>query len=108
MSHLRHVFPDGTVALLDCGGPMLKISVDGKIIEFEMHPYCGPTILNKKGSPLTYQPVSFLKAASLWAQQGKRMEDGLCRWDHESEPIAKHIVGKNYVVTGYTKPRKGN
>jgi hypothetical protein len=108
MSHLRHVFPDGTVALLDCGGPMFKISVGGKIIEFEMHPYCGPNILDRKGRPLDKQPQDFLEAASLWASQGRRMEDGLCRWDHEPEPITKHIGGKHYAVTGYTKPRKGN
>lgn len=71
------------------GGPMHRISVNGKIYEFEMHPCCGPTLLNRNGDPLKHQPTSFLEAASLWAQQGRRIEDGLCRWDHEPKPILR-------------------
>lgn len=86
---------------------MHKISVNGKIYEFEMHRYCGPNILNRKGEPIKNQPADFLKAASLWAQQGQRIEDGLCRWDHEPEPILEHIVGKHYRVLGYKPQVKG-
>lgn len=86
---------------------MLRISVDHSIIEFEMHPYCGPNILNRKGEPLKDQPVSFLKAVSLWAQQGKRMENGLCRWDHEPKPILKHRGGRHYEILGYEAPVRG-
>lgn len=92
---------------LELGGPMLKIFVKGKIIEFEMHPYCGPNILNKRGEPLANQPVDFLKAASLWAQQGKRMENGLCRWDHEPELITKHLGGRHYLLIGEKPPKRG-
>ena len=86
-------------ACVDCGGPMLKISVGGKVIEFEMHPYCGPNILNRKGEPLKHQPADFLMAASLWAQQGQRMEYGLCRWDHPPKEIVKHLgeIGRAHV-----------
>ena len=94
-------------ACVDCGGPMLKISVGGKVIEFEMHPYCGPNILNRKGDPLANQPNDFLVAASLWAQQGQRMEDGLCRWDHPPKEILKHLGGRHWQILGYEKPVKG-
>lgn len=89
------------------GGPMRKISVNGKIIEFEMHPYCGPVILDRHGSEAKDQPVDFLEAASLWAQQGQRMDNGLCRWDHEAKPIKKHMGGKHYKIVGYEEPKRG-
>ena len=94
-------------ACVDCGGPMLKISVGGKVIEFEMHPYCGPNILNRKGEPLATQPHDFLVAASLWAQQGRRMEDGLCRWDHPPKEILKHLGGRHWQILGYEQPVRG-
>lgn len=90
------------------GGPMLKISVRGKIFEFEMHPFCGPNLLNRKGEAIKNQPMHFLEAVSLWAQQGERMEDGLCRWDHEPEPILQHLGGNNWKITGYKEPKKGS
>lgn len=50
---------------ISAGGPMFRISVDGAIYEFEIHPYCGPTLLNRRGEPLQNQPSNFLLAASL-------------------------------------------
>lgn len=99
----------GRTVFIDGGGPMHKISVGGKIIEFEMHWYCGPTILNKRTSePLKHQPMDFLHAASLWAQQGKKVdENGLCIWFHEPEPITEHIVGKHYKIVGEHPPVRG-
>ena len=102
---------------LDCGGPMRKISVGGKIIEFEMHRYCGPNILNRNGEPLKNQPSDFLHAASLWAQQGQKIdESGLCIWYHEPEPIVEPFVvdgngtpvGKNRWLLGYKPAVKGS
>ncbi len=86
---------------------MLKISVGGEIIDFEMHPNCGPNILDRNGRPLNRQPHDFLHAASLWAQQGKRMENGLCRWDHEPKMITKHLGGRRYKLVGYEHPMRG-
>ncbi len=88
-----------TIIHISTGGPMRTIQVNGRRYTFEMHPYCGPTILNRKGEPAKKQPVEFLHAASLWAQQGKRIEDGLCRWDHPEEeiPIGKKI-GRSFFV----------
>ncbi len=93
---------------LDCGGPMRKISVNGKIYEFEMHPYCGPNILNRKGEPLKNQPRTFLRAASLWAQQGQRIEDGLCVWDYPPEEIIKHIGGRHFLFMGFKELVRGS
>ena len=78
------------VLCLLTGGKMHKISVGGRIIEFEMHRYCGPNILNRKGEPLKNQPADFLHAASLWAQQGQKVdENGLCIYYHEPEPTVE-------------------
>jgi hypothetical protein len=95
----------GGLALV--GGPTLKISVGGKIYDFEDHSYCGPTALNKRGDPLANQPAAFLEAASLWCQQGKRMEDGLARWDHEPEPIVKWVGKRTAIITGYHPAKRG-
>lgn len=99
---------NGTRAYIDGGGPMRKISVNGRIYEFEMHWYCGPTILNRKGDPLKHQPLDFLHAASLWAQQGERVDDnGLCVWEHEAKPILKHLGGRHYKIIGHEPPQPG-
>lgn len=88
---------------------MRKIQVNGNLYEFEMHPYCGPTLLNKRtGSPLKHQPGPFLDAASLWAQQGQKIEDGLCVWYHEPKPILKHLGGKHWQNLGYEPAIKGS
>lgn len=72
-----------TICILN-GGPMRKIKANGKIIEFEMHPYCGPTIIHKRTKePLKNQPETFLRAASLWAQQGQEIKDGFCVYNSE-------------------------
>lgn len=95
-----------SLALMLVGGPMFKISVGGKIYEFEMHPYCGPTLLNRRGDPLPLDkhPKDFLEAASLWAQQGQKTEDGLCVYYHEPKEILKHLGGRHYLLVGH-EPR---
>jgi hypothetical protein len=98
-----------TICILT-GGPMRKISVGGKIYDFEMHPYCGPTLLNKRGDPIDLRkhPQSFLHAASLWSQQGQKIEDGLCVWYHEPKEIKKHLGGRHWEITGCEPPVRGN
>lgn len=93
---------------ISLGGPVHQISVGGKIITFEMHPYCGPAALKKNGDPLTNQPPRFLAAASLWCQQGKRIESDLCVYDIPGEPITQHIGGRHYRVIGHTPSRRGS
>lgn len=92
---------------ISMGGPEFDIQVNGCRYHFEMHPYCGPIRLTKSGKEHPSQPFAFLHAASLWAQQGQRVEDGLCRWDHEPEEILEHIRGNNYRFVGLRPAKKG-
>lgn len=84
------------------GGPMRKIRVDGEVFDFEMHPFCGPTLLNKWGDPkpVDKHPRNFLEAASLWAQQGQRMENGWCLWRKDPTPIRHLLGGRHYLMIG--------
>ena len=95
------------VCLLVCDSPERRISVDGKIFVFEMHPRCGPVALNRRGEPSENQPQSFLRAASLWIEQGQRVEGGLCFWEHPPAPITKHVGGRHHRITGWHQPTKG-
>lgn len=96
-----------TICILT-GGPEFDIQANGKVYHFEMHPYCGPVALNKRTkNELKHQPMSFLEAASLWAQQGQSVENGLCRWDHEPKPILKHLGGRHYQLVGNYPPERG-
>jgi hypothetical protein len=95
---------------ISTGGPTRKISVNGKIFTFEMHPHCGPVILNKSGDPSNHQQPKhfFWHAVTYWAQQEQRITDGLCTWDHPPEPITKRLDKRNQIITGWTQPRPGN
>jgi hypothetical protein len=77
-------------AILRFGGPD-RVIVDetGKRWNFEMHPYCGPMPTDKKGNPLKKDPPeesSFWRVVTWWAQQGQKIEDGLCVWTKPPEP----------------------
>jgi hypothetical protein len=50
--------------------------LNGVVLTFEDHPYCGPTLLNQSGDPAKHQPLSFRQAATQWAQQGRQVKDG--------------------------------
>ena len=109
MSGISFPGQHGTV-FLDFGGPDRKISVNGEIMEFEMHPYCGPVLIGKDGDPLDNQKPRhfFWTAVSYWSQQGERIEDGMCVWDHPPEPITRPMGGRNHLVLGFTEPRRGS
>lgn len=97
---------------ISLGGPMQTIQVNGKRHYFEWHHYCGPIDCDPvTGEPLEEQADDFLEAASYWGQQGKKIEDGLCVWEHPArqEPIVKQVTKRTGVVTGWiTIPaRKG-
>jgi hypothetical protein len=94
---------------ISLGGPMRGIIVGGKLYQFEMHHYCGPVLLHRRtGEPLKHQPMPFLEAASLWAQQGQKIDEtGLCVWFREPKPITKHLWGRNFEVTGYEPAERG-
>jgi len=88
------------------GGEIKRISINGRILVFEDHPQIGPVLLRAGDEPAKIQSKIFLHAASMWYQQGKRMENGLCRWDHEPQPIVKRVGNKNF-ITGWSQPVKG-
>lgn len=95
------------VHILDGHEGEFDIQVDGKRFHFEWHSFCGPVNLNKNGDPAKLQPQRFLYAASQWNAQGRKMENGLCVWYYEPEPILKHMGGRNYLWQGEHPPVKG-
>ena len=74
------------------GGPEYDIEVNGKRYHFEMHRYCGPVLLKKNGDPSQRQPMEFLEAASFWAQQGQKVENGLCIWKRTARPVVDSAI----------------
>jgi hypothetical protein len=72
------------------GGDDYRLKVGGLIYHFEMHPWCGPVVLNKRGDPSSVQPAArtgFWEAVTCWAQQGQHVgEDGLCIWWLDDAP----------------------
>ncbi len=89
------------VACLLVGGPDLHITVDGRVYCFEMHPYCGPVILGKRGDPLALQPAKkslFWVAVDCWVEQGKQIDTvNNCVYKLEVDiPILKHLGGKHF------------
>jgi hypothetical protein len=92
---------------ISIGGPVIKISIKGKLYHFEDHRYCGPMRVDQRGEPTTKTPMAFWKAVSLWAQQGRKIENGLAVWYHEREPILEHLGGRNWRITGYKEAVRG-
>lgn len=70
------------------GGPEYDILVGSKSYHFEDHPYCGPNIIHKiTKSVRKNQPKDFLRAVSLWAQQGRKVDKkGFAIWRNELKP----------------------
>lgn len=100
---------DMKIIHISFGGPEHDIQIGGKIYRFEMHPYSGPIALGKRGKPLAIQPRAFLRAVSLWAQQGQQIDDetGLCEWYHPPKEVLKHIGGRHWKIIGYEQARRG-
>lgn len=76
----------------------------GKEWIFEDHPYCGPSVLNKRGDPLEKQPAQkspFWECVNLWYQQGKKIDNGICLWVAPKKEKYEHIVGKHWRFVGY-------
>lgn len=71
-----------TVLCLLEGGPTYEIEADGRRYFFEMHPYCGPTVLNRNTHvPIVTQPgerSDFWSAVDAWDKGGRKVENGLC------------------------------
>ena len=86
-------------------GPTRAITdAKGKRWTFEMHHYCGPIVLNKRGDPMERQPGErspFWYAVTRWAQGGHRLNGIECVWEEEPKPVLEHIGGKHYRVVGW-------
>ena len=94
----------GRPALVMVGGPDLKIRAGGKEFCFEMHDYCGPLMIGKRGDPIQTLPPQkspFWDALHWWIKQGKQVGvDGYCifKWEMKPVNIVKHLGGRHYKV----------
>ncbi|MCE5309672.1 MAG: hypothetical protein LLG20_18715 [Acidobacteriales bacterium] len=83
-------------------GPEHRIRIGAKVFTFEMHHYCGPSVLGKRGDPLATQPGPrhpFWTAVSLWEQQGERVDaEGMCIFDIPPAERFRHVAGRNYLA----------
>lgn len=73
------------------GGPIQKlVDSGGKVWLFEMHNYCGPSVVTKSLEVASVQPGShskFWMAFELWQQQGKKTRKAKgdypwCVWEY--------------------------
>lgn len=87
------------------GGPARKIfDRMNRVWQFEDHPQCGPSVVDRHGDPLTNQPPEsspFWEAVNLWYAQGKRTKppvgkDVWCVWDRPTMRKMRHLGGKHY------------
>ena len=87
------------------GGPEYWISVGDKVMRFEDHHYCGPSVLGRDGDPLANQPPEsspFWEAVNCWYQQGKVTET-ICgrvfaKWVKPTMPKMIHLGGNHYML----------
>lgn len=83
-----------------------RIRAGGKEFHFEFHPFCGPTMIGKRGNPVQAMPPQrspFWDALYWWLKQGKQVDaDGWCVFKWETKPvnIVKHLGGSHYKVLG--------
>lgn len=91
------------------GGPLYRIiDSQGKVWLFELHSYCGPTVLTAKTEEIaTVQPGErsrFWPAFELWEEQGKqtKMAKGKYPWC-EWKPRPKCACGHERRVHGDPK-----
>lgn len=73
------------------GGPILKIEINGKIVHFEMHPYCEPMLVDEAGEPIENPKLlrMLYEAVTAWVWKGRRVRDGFCVWEdwEKSKPV---------------------
>lgn len=98
------------LACILTGGPTYTIVADGHRWTFEDHPYCGPSVIGKRGDVLSNQPVArsqFWRACELWRAQGKRVDaGGLCAWSEPPPERWLQIVGSRMLVSDTPEHRE--
>lgn len=105
--------PMGTgYALLLKGGRDYEVEINGEVILFEDHPYCGPMPLIRSGAKRGQERVlgprhRFWKVMEWWYQQGKQLDEhGRCVYREVSkleETIGPdhelvHLGGRHYYI----------
>lgn len=91
---------------LSLGGPTYRISVRGKLIPFEMHPYCGPA--------LERIPRGFWDAIELWQKGGSKLEGDICVVPSKcigcngTGYLLRHLGGRSCEVVGKCEACGGN
>lgn len=65
--------------------PEYRITVRGRIIAFEDHPYCGPMPITAKGMGMDLAASHpFWHAVTQWYQKGKQVgPNNTCIWDYD-------------------------
>lgn len=84
------------------GGSDHKIRLGGEIYIFEMHPYCGPIPLSKRGNPKQLGPKHlFWRAVTWWNESGRQVDEaGFCVWTEPPSIFenAVHIGGRHWML----------
>lgn len=84
------------------GGPTFTIKAGGKKFFFEWNHHAGPTVLVRRTwEPTINQPPEnspFWDAVDWWNKQGRRIADGLCVWNRQSDAQfeMEHLGGRSY------------
>jgi len=81
----------GPLAVLCVGPPSIRISRPARpgakkapeTVEFEMHAFCGPMPIDRKGNGRSLAPSHwFWTAVTQWCQQGQEVDElGRCQYD---------------------------
>ncbi len=80
-------------------GKTYRICVGARTFLFDWSDRFGPTLVDKDGRQLSAAlPRRFVIAASLWAVQGKRVEDGMCVWHTPRKPVFKIQNGMMVII----------
>ncbi len=89
-----HLFASG-IACTMTDEREYRIRVGEREYHFEWGSYVGPGLLNKNGEINARPPHAFLRAASLWNIQGKRIDaDGMCVWHEPKQPVVEMRDGR--------------
>lgn len=76
------------------------IAVGARRYRFDYSDIFGPSVVDRSGREIA-QPSHrspFWRAVSLWALQGKRIDDGMCVWHEPAQPVCEQRGGQWHIV----------
>lgn len=100
----EHFESMGMVATVSMSPQTLHIRAGGENFDFEFHYYLGPTMIGKRGNPISWFPPQkspFWDALHWWLKQGKEIDKyGNCifKWETELVHIVKEINSRNIKI----------